>query len=211
MRDKFLCKSPLLWYFVTAAHANECGIQTETRCLVSGAQRWSFLHTVLQKFLWGSQSIVRIQYSGASWKKTQKGGKASSSLTVKSFIFSDSDILKMKGNRSHVLCGYWGVWTITVRPRLIMTLGTLRHLNLSLLSLGFPSHKDWAWIRSLALYQVGTSNAQMSQPCPASCWHSTGGAGQAPLPLGGHLVSRGYIFRTWGWNFYGPTFSDRTF
>ena len=128
-----------------------------------------------------------------------------------SFIFSDSDILKMKGNRSHVLCGYWGVWTITVRPRLIMTLGTLRHLNLSLLSLGFPSHKDWAWIRSLALYQVGTSDAQMSQPCPASCWHSTGGAEQAPLPLGGHLVSRGYIFGTWGWNFYGPTFSNRTF
>lgn len=37
------------------------------------------------------------------------------------------------------------------------------------------------------------------QPWPARCRHSTGGARQAPLPLRGHLVSRGYIFGTWGW------------
>ena len=129
--------------------------------------------THLQKFLWGSQSIVRIQYSGASWKKTQKEGKASSSLTVK-FHFQWLWILKMKGNRSHILCGYWGVLTITVQPRLIMTLGTIRSLSLSLPSLGFPSHNDWAWMRSSALHKVGTSDERMPQPCPASSWHPPG-------------------------------------
>ena len=64
-------------------------------------------------------------------KKLRREERLPPALLLKSFIFSDSDILATKGNRSHVLCGYWGVWTITVQPRLIMTLGTLRCLNLS--------------------------------------------------------------------------------
>ena len=62
-------------------------LKRDAWCLEPRGEAFSPLVTVLQKFFWGSQRIIRIQYSGASWKKTQKGGKASSSLTVKEFHF----------------------------------------------------------------------------------------------------------------------------
>lgn len=187
--------------------------QTETGRLLSGAQRWLshlWLQFLTGNFFWESQRIVRIQYSGASWKKTQKGEeRLPPALLLKSFIFSDSDILATKGNRSHV-CGYWGVWTITVQPRLIMTLGTLRRPNLSPVTrVSIPPGRSMDAV-------LGTVPGRHQwctdvSPLACSCRHSTGGAENKPsASLRGHLVSRGYIFGTWGWISVDP-FSDRTF
>ena len=129
-------------------------------------------HT-FRSFSEGPRASLGFNIQELPGKKLKRKERLPPALLL-SFIFSDSDILKMKGNRSHILCGYWGVLTITVQPRLIMTLGTIRSLSLSLPSLGFPSHNDWAWMRSSALHQVGTSDERMPQPCPASCWHPPG-------------------------------------
>ena len=129
--------------------------------------------THFRSFSEGPRASLGFNIQELPGKKLKRKERLPPALLL-SFIFSDSDILKMKGNRSHILCGYWGVLTITVPPRLIMTLGTIRSLSLSLRSLGFPSHNDWAWMRSSALHQVGTSDEQMPQPCPASCWHPPG-------------------------------------